>query len=256
MAAAFDPNTPFTLTPNDVGFLRRCRAVWVPDESGAPGVVPDGIGTAEYVQNLFNLPPWCEGSPAAAHLQPILCAAFLHATFAPGSYVLDPPVRPQDTADGRTVLPSRVVVTPDHLTLLRRSSWSASFMDGKRPYGNLTYYEAEMALALGQTPPVAADGAYLLPAAEEAWYQALHGEMLPVVQAFLQHAALAPGCYALPRDGWSPPLHPRCAALPPAQLARYHLFCAETPEPVGGAQGAAGEYAVRHFVAKQALFAP
>ncbi len=148
------------------------------------------------------------------------------------------PVRPMYTADpallGIGVLPGR-----------------------QGPYGGSSSHEADIARILGVAVPVDATGQDHLPEVEELRFQVLHGEMLLVVQACIQHAAVQPGLYDLPRDGWRSPIRPRCMAMPAAQATACQAFCAATPVPDSQRPDRRTllDHAVRHFAAKAALFA-
>ena len=148
----------------------------------------------------------------------------LNATFAPGRYSLDPPVPRLDGAGaptGSTL--STVEVTTEHLTLLKHSLWNGPVMDGKRPYGTRTFYEAAMADLLGRGAP---DDDVHLSAANLRTYRRMHHAMLAVVQAYIRYGRLAPGAYVVPRDGWSAPFCPLCQPVTPQQVAAYQAFCA------------------------------
>ena len=107
-----------------------------------------------------------------------------------------------------------VTVTGDHLQLLANMEirWpsrsdSADRLDGgqypaagadpKRPYGDFTFIEVDMARILGELPPPPTDGpAIFEPTPELARrLQRLHWQMLPTMQVFLERATLAPGIY-------------------------------------------------------------
>lgn len=105
----------------------------------------------------------------------------------------------------------------DHLKLLREmtvewpSQWEvedrldagdypAAAIDPKRPYGDFTYIEVDMARILGRLPPPPSDGqpAIFEPdPALAAHLQRLHWQMLAAMQVFVENAELAPGTYDL-----------------------------------------------------------
>jgi hypothetical protein len=78
-------------------------------------------------------------------------------------------------------------VTQEHLTLLRRASWEGPGVDPKRPYGDLTYYEAEMAEILDLPTKRDSTGALAEPG-EEKRLTRLHEETLCALQVFVQFA--------------------------------------------------------------------
>jgi hypothetical protein len=83
--------------------------------------------------------------------------------------------------------------TQQHASLLRHARWSRLCMNPKRPYGDMTYFELDMAEILGE--PVARSQDGRLPAEQERRLQALHAETLPALQVYLQQATAAPGEY-------------------------------------------------------------
>ena len=108
--------------------------------------------------------------------------------------------------------PVQILVTDEHLKLLQHASirwtdWPEELgddagglfavpgFDPKRPYGNFTSYELEMALHLGIPVEKGADGAAILPAKLRNRMQVLHEDMQAVLQVFVQRAEIAPGRY-------------------------------------------------------------
>lgn len=131
----------------------------------------------------------------------------------PGSYTIRNAVReriehgvglPLD--DGGPAIPAATAfqfeVTSDHLKLFAHASFRGPGFNFKRPYGDMTFYELDMADALGvPIPPKAADGkAGDFTPEQIARFDKLHGEMLFTFQAFLQYAELKPGAFVR-RDG-------------------------------------------------------
>src|SRR6185369_9499974 len=86
-------------------------------------------------------------------------------------------------------------LTGDHLTLLKAAQYHGLWIDPKRPYGDMSYYELDIARLLGI--PTARDGNRkpVFPAGEERRMRRLHHETLFALTAFLQHAALEPGVF-------------------------------------------------------------
>lgn len=72
--------------------------------------------------------------------------------------------------------------------------------DAKRPYGDFTFIEVDMAAILGELPPVTGGNgpAIFEPSPELAErLQRLHWQMLVSMQVFVERVALAPGRYPL-----------------------------------------------------------
>lgn len=129
-AGEYSTGRPVAITAEDIAWLRGARVVWVPLESGAPGILPPAADTQD------SQP----ADDAAQLLETLLCVAFLNAPFLPGRYRLEPPAHGPKTPD---VLIKTIEVRSEHVALLQASLWDGPIMDGKRPYGDLSFYSAE-----------------------------------------------------------------------------------------------------------------
>jgi hypothetical protein len=209
---------PVEITTEDIAWFRQCRSVWVFAESGAPAIVPPSFSLEEF----YARPR--ETREARERLERTLCAFFVHARFEGGRHLLDPPMRAQEAFAGAPTVVDFNVST-EHLRLFHHTNWRQSTIDSKRPYGDYTYYVAEMAEALGipVTRQRDSDGSQFasLPKKTEARLIALHRDMLFVLQAYLQHAQLSPGRYVIPFDGWDSWIIPRCQPATKAEVDAY-----------------------------------
>lgn len=196
---------PVTISADDIAWFRTCRAEWNGCESGAPAIVVDGIDTFDFDPELER------DAPGADRLERVLCAFFLHARFPPGRYRL------AHAKDG----PTEVTVTDQHFRLLREADWRTATMDCKRPYGDFTYYQADMARILGLPVTADAEGKATLRDADEERLSLLHNEMQWVVQAFIEHAELTPGRWFIPYEGWDNGLMLRGTPVSDVAIARY-----------------------------------
>ena len=140
--------------------------------------------------------------------QKIIELSFLFAELAPGDYEYERPESEEfehhpDLEEGPEVKVFHF--EEKHLKLIRSMSVRHSYtfddgkvlvgVDAKRPYGDLTYFEADMARVLGL--PVGRnerDEFQLTPEVEEQMFQ-LHLEMEVAVQIFLRNASLEPGSF-------------------------------------------------------------
>jgi hypothetical protein len=208
--------SPVEITADDIAWFRKCRSVWVESESGAPAAVPGGLSVLE----LSDAAETNRYRDVFERLERTLCAFFLHALFEKGRYPLAPLVPPEEAFADAPEL-AVIDVRPEHLLLFSQTNWRGPFIDGKRPYGNYTYYVAEMAKILSIPVPLNKDGRARLPAEMEAQLGALHHDMLFVLQAYLQHADLAPGRYLIPFDGWLTMILPRCQPVTQSQMDAY-----------------------------------
>jgi hypothetical protein len=209
---------PVEITADDIAWFRECRSVWVASESGAPAVVPGKFTQEEFYRQLS------QAREALGRLERTLCAFFVHGRFDSNRYTLTPPVRLQEAFVGAPTLVD-FNVSPDHLRLFQHTNWRQSTIDSKRPYGNYTFYMAEMAEILGIPVPEGKDDRgrdiAMLPAETEARLKDMHHDMLFVLQAYLQHADLNPGRYVIPFDGWASWTLPRCRPVTSDQVHAY-----------------------------------
>ena len=84
-------------------------------------------------------------------------------------------------------------LTDRHALLLRAARWRQMFMNAKRPYGDMTYFELDMAAILGE--PVERTEEDALPEAQQQRLWKLHTETLPALQLYLLQARIEPGEY-------------------------------------------------------------
>jgi hypothetical protein len=216
--------TPVTITADDIAWFRTAQSIWLDVESGAPAMIPAGVRDKYVEADELNANPYFR------RLEPIACAFFLHATFVPGDYAL------ATKPDGR----ARFIVTTEHIRLLQITNWRTFAIDGKRPYGDFTNFPIDMARRLGLTITPSPKGYSEISKADEARMEVLHQEMLFVVQAFIEHAQLAPGAYAIPYDGWNGHVLPRCAPVPATQLDAYKQDMAKVMAKADGSSLFAG----------------
>lgn len=219
-----------TITDAHLALLRQARLGWDGAERGAPMLDPRRpYGRADLLTQLAEV----FGTDARTddlaryHVEMFfVLARFLqHGTLAPGRY----PLTNITVADVRALLrgygdlsdddlgidvDGQVTLTDEHLRLLRATEirwpseydcadrleageYPAAAADSKRPYGDYTFIEVDMARILGELPP-AVGAAVFEPGPELALrLQRLHWQMLVSMQVFLERAELPPGSYAL-----------------------------------------------------------
>jgi hypothetical protein len=197
---------PVTITADDIAWFRACRSTWIDCESGAPAIIPGDMTLAAY-GNAFDEP----SSSVVARMERLSCAFFLHAAFGPGRYPFRKPLQ------GRRAFK----VSADHIRLLQTTNWRTGTIDCKRPYGDYTHFEIDMARAVGLPVTRSAEGYDEIGTKGEARMDVLHKEMLFVLQAYIEHAVLAPGQWFIPYDGWDGIVMPRCVPVGDAQVADY-----------------------------------
>jgi hypothetical protein len=229
-----------TVTGDQLRLLRHLRVVWISGEAGVPAVdLEMPFGSADVggdVARILGRPGGLPGrrdvvraygSDIPTELPEGLLQAVAVLVDAgklrPGTYTIVNAMRERiasgkglplddDMAPAIPAAPTfNFTVSTDHLKLFARARFHGFGFDFKRPYGDMTYFELDIADALGvKTPPRTADG-YDFKPEEIARFDRLHGEMLFTLQAFLQYAQLEPGTY-VSRDGvWTrkdSPRHP------------------------------------------------
>jgi hypothetical protein len=195
------------ITQDDIDWFHRSRAEWVPCESGAPAIVPGDMSLEAFGDMIEG------GDPAAfARFVNVACAFFLNATFASGHYRFDPPLRQRTAFD----------VTDDHIKLLQQANWASFMIDCKRPYGDFTHFEIDMARMLGVPVTKDAQNRAQIGREAEARMDALHADMLYVLQAYVRFARLGPGRYVVPERRLSPSIaRPLCRPVSAERVAKY-----------------------------------
>ena len=144
----------FSLTDANIARIRQLHVLWNSCESGAPAI------------------DISEDESLADPLEQFLTTAKLDA----GTYEL---------RDG-----SSFTVTADHLALLANANIQGPFVDCKRPYGDMTYFEIDMARILGVEFTRDDKGRPRFTKEQLARFDRLHHEMQRVLQVFVEHATV------------------------------------------------------------------
>lgn len=195
--------------------MRLLRVQWMPVESGAPGIdfeqpllggrdtlaiARNALKTSDDALVLRRMAELCRWVPRYV--------ASLGA-LAPGQYAVPAEMKeafgfPESGVDAQ----GRFTLRPQHLTLLRAAVWHEAgpseleavlregerfwpmpYIDGKRPYGNASYIQIDMAALLGEPYPLDAKGYAITDPAKDARLAKLHHETLAALQVFLAHAS-------------------------------------------------------------------
>ncbi len=208
------------ITQEDIDWFRRSRAEWVDCESGAPAIVPPDLSLEQLGEALDGGAPV---SPEFERFVHVTSAFFLHASFAPGHYGFLPPFAQRAAFD----------VTAEHIRLLQHANWRTFMIDCKRPYGDFTHYEVDMADILGLPVSKDAKGHAQIGKDAEKRMDALHTDMLFALQAYIRFARLSPGRYVVPERGLSQTLaRPLCRPVSATRIALYQrALAAAGPRP-------------------------
>ncbi|MBX9722107.1 MAG: hypothetical protein K2X81_11975, partial [Candidatus Obscuribacterales bacterium] len=194
------------------------RVGWMATEAGAPAIdMNRRYGSPKIHEDMARILGW--KSPERlnsdwlrilqkldeAILGDVLVLFLEHATISPGLYTIKNTMI-DDFPDGKFLLNSDgalavdipksrtmpFVLTADHLSLLQHVSWTASCVDPKRPYGDMTCYYIDMANILGVPFNRDGEGRPLFSSDQIRRFDKLHGEMVFALQTFLQYAELKP----------------------------------------------------------------
>ena len=203
MIATLTLATMFMLTDTHIKLLRNAVVIWAPIESGAPAVMISPLqagGEEEPSPELYADIAKRAGLPSVdkqqidrllAEMPQALAQLLAHGKLEAGTYRYDNPLVTVSFAE-RT-LPTELAhlaheksvsfaFTGQHAKLLRHARWQGLFMNPKRPYGDMTSFERDMAEILK------------VPVDEQRLWK-LHSETLPALQIYLQKATIAPGEY-------------------------------------------------------------
>lgn len=221
---------PFAVTAQHIELIRRLRLHWDSAETGAPASDPKRpYGDADTLKVIASVSDAKTIEDQARwHTDSLLALKHLsrHGRLEPGDYALRNITAAEIVAqmdgleqDGETI--SEVMlgftsdgkfwVTADHIAVIRvlqfqwtfedeaegrlgRGAWPGPGLDAKRPYGDLSYYQADLAHIL-ERPTEMTNGEKSLAPNVEAEMTRLHWQMFPALQAFIEHAELPPGDY-------------------------------------------------------------
>jgi sulfur relay (sulfurtransferase) DsrC/TusE family protein len=230
MSEIVSGQTTFAVTADHIALLRKLRFSWETAETGAPMVDPNApYGTPDALAAIGDISgAKTESDRARQHIEMhfALTRMLRHGSLNPGDYpALN--VKHQDilkmmsgyfeddspanmAALGLT-LDGKFRLTSEHLKLIKtlmfawpdeeqasdridRGDWPAPTMDPKRPYGDMTYFQKDIADILGLKVETK-DGEKVLSEVQEKAMQHLHWQMLGALQVFIENAEFKPGLY-------------------------------------------------------------
>jgi hypothetical protein len=230
MSDILSGNTPFTVTETHIALLRKLRFGWETAETGAPMVDPDlPYATPDLIAAIGDTTgATIEADRARQHIEVsfALSKMLTQGSLKPGDYPLLN-VRGEDihvlmrgyfeddspANDGPLGLTpeGQFRLTGEHLKLIKylqfewpdedqatdrlnAGDWPAPTMDPKRPYGDMSYFEADMADILDLKVETK-DGENVLSEDQKKTLQHLHWQMLGALQVFVENADFKPGTY-------------------------------------------------------------
>lgn len=208
-------STPPAATPGfpdatHLKLIRKLHLFWSPVESGSPWVnciEPLGEGdTGILAAEITGLPV------EAARKKLIETAENLYtfiqkAQLKPGVYLLSEHLDAPYGEEFGVAAEGSFTLTQEHLTLLRHMRWHwpspqaipellaegiypFPLTESKRPYGDFTWYEYEMAEILGEPYALGPDGNAVKDPEKDKRMEALHHETLPALQALFLYGEM------------------------------------------------------------------
>lgn len=205
------------LTVADIKWFRSFGVSWIFSENGAPALVLPNL-TLEQQAKLYDKND--EARLLLNRFERVFTTFAVYGRLSPGSYSVD---AKKVVGELPVSLPAKTEfeLTQTHMNLMRHAWWREGFIDYKYPYGSYNYYEADMAIKLGETVPKNSQtGVFELSELDRKKYQTLHKELLFALLVFVKYAEIEPGEYQLPVDGWKNSLF-RLSPPTKQQVERY-----------------------------------
>lgn len=191
------------------------RVFFLPVEEGAPGIDPefpfgDKVDVLPRALSLLGTSDGLLATRLLAEAGRILPLYIARAQMVPGKYTVPADMAAYfSTPDNGVASDGSFAFTKEHAALLKGANWRVvdqdnigevlatpdmwpmPYIDGKRPYGDMSYYQLDMARLLGEPYVIGPDKSAVPDEAKDARLEALHGEMTAALQIFLSNARLA-----------------------------------------------------------------
>ena len=203
----------FDLTADHIATLRKLPVLWDPYMEGGmviadvSPVLPGGWLGPRLASALM---PWLVSDRRRRQLDASFAIHVALAKISPGLYEIAPgDVRDAHPGETRNPLPRRhqFEVTMDHLKLLAHANagWDPQaglVIDPKRPFGEMSYFEIDMASILGVPLVRDAKGKPMLSKEQHERFESLCSDMPFALSVLLKHGAVEPGRYSHETHGW------------------------------------------------------
>ncbi len=190
------------------------RVIFVPIEEGAPGInhefpFGDKVPVLERALSLLGTNDRLLATRLLAESGRILPAYISRAQLAPGKYKVPADMAAYfSTPESGVAGDGSFMFRKAHAALLRGANWRLvdaenieevlatpdawpmPYIDGKRPYGDMSFYQLDMARLLGEPYAIGPDQSMVRDEAKDARLEKLHWEMTAALQIFLANARL------------------------------------------------------------------
>lgn len=202
----------FNLTDDHIKLLREFVVIWDLSEAGAPVIDPGRpYGSTDRYSDMARIVGLTNGIPLSTEQKAILDQlyqdmtsafeiALQHARLTPGDYSYQAAPEIDEETGDISAEPGKTVtfhITDAHLKLLNGANgvwleyWKTLGINSKRPYGDMTAFELDMANILDI--PVENGGNLTLDQLDHL--QQLHTDMLHTLPILLKHGTLQTGHY-------------------------------------------------------------
>jgi len=202
----------FVLTQDHINLLKKSPVVWISN-------VENGMAMLDL--NLSSLPPSLthfrelfRSEQNKLELESSFQIFMAFAEMNPGDYSLlvgDVIEKPDNSKNDKTIRrPVEFKMTEPHLKLLKNLSveWERYFnglvTDPKRPYGDMTYFELDMADILGIPLKEDSKGQRQISSEQQKLFNQLFSDLPWSLRVFLKNATLSPGKFCRKPAGWGP----------------------------------------------------
>ncbi len=215
-----DEKDRFELTEIHLKMIRALHFTFDPTESGAPTISPERpYGSANLFADLEKLTGESDRLELAKKHTELYLAlkTFLkHSSLGKGTYK----VSNMDPDDIREIsrqqldVKDQITITAEQLVAMKAllwewvesdeieeqldmGNWPVPKTDPKRPYGNFTYYQVELAEFLGWEMAQDEEGNFKTSSEQDEKLANIHNSLPGVFQVYVENADLAPGVYEI-----------------------------------------------------------
>jgi len=202
----------FILTQEDIDLLKKSPVWWIPNVEN--GVAILDLNLASLPEPLARFRELFRSKQNKLEVESSFQIFMAFAQMSPGNYplavgdVIQKGKNPNDSITIRN--PVSFKMTEQHLKLLENLNvkWqkylNALVTDPKRPYGDMTYFELDMADILEIPLEKDSKGQRQISAEQQKLFDQLFTDLPRSLRVFLKNATLSPGKFCRKPAGWGP----------------------------------------------------